>query len=305
MIPKDKKYFVASDLHSFFTPFEDALDNAGFDINNPNHILIVCGDLFDRGGETIELFEFLMNIPKTRRIFIRGNHESLYLSLLLKPFPESYDYSNGTVRTFCDIAGFDEDCLIGTSKMYKGKDYYEIQETMDSYWGQIREIVKNHKVTKFLKSKEWKNYYELDKYIFVHSFIPTCLKIDYTMYRKLPAYYWQEDWLQVDPNWRESADYEWEEATWGCPWKLFQEGLFDAEAEKGKILVVGHWHASDFHRVFESDNDPTNFDIYFGKHLIALDACTASKWSGKVNVMVIDDQGVCYQYNKPLKVLGE
>lgn len=305
MIEKGKKYFVTSDLHSFYTPFKASLDAAHFDISNPDHILIVCGDLFDRGPETNELFNFLMTIPKSRRIFIRGNHEQLYLDLLAKPFPDSYDFSNGTVSTFCQIANFDENCLKMSSDIYAGKEYREKEDLITSYWVQICKIVKNHKITKFLISKEWKSYYELDKYIFVHSFIPTCLKPEYSIYRMLPSYYWQEDWLQVDPNWRNAMDYEWKEATWGCPWRLFKEGLFEAEAKTGKVLVVGHWHVSEFHTVFENDYNPHNFNIYFGKHLIGLDACTASIYSGQVNVMVIDDQGICYQYNKPLKVLGE
>ena len=40
-----KKYFVTSDLHSYYTEFIEALNKHQFDINNHNHILIVCGDL--------------------------------------------------------------------------------------------------------------------------------------------------------------------------------------------------------------------------------------------------------------------
>lgn len=43
-----KKYFVASDIHSFYTPFIKELNKTGFDLNNEEHILIICGDLFDK-----------------------------------------------------------------------------------------------------------------------------------------------------------------------------------------------------------------------------------------------------------------
>ena len=37
-----KKYFVVADIHSFYDEFMKALNDAGFDINNEDHILISC-----------------------------------------------------------------------------------------------------------------------------------------------------------------------------------------------------------------------------------------------------------------------
>ena len=42
------KYFVVSDVHGFYTELKVALDKNGFDINDNNHKLIICGDLMDR-----------------------------------------------------------------------------------------------------------------------------------------------------------------------------------------------------------------------------------------------------------------
>ena len=107
-----KKYFITSDIHSFYTPLITALEKKGFDVNNPEHILVVLGDVFDRGYETLEVYAFLtVVLPEDRVILVRGNHELLYLDLLEKSFPDSYDFSNGTVRTFCQIARFDEKVL--------------------------------------------------------------------------------------------------------------------------------------------------------------------------------------------------
>ena len=105
------KYFFCSDIHSFYTPLMKELHRKGFDIENPEHVLVILGDVFDRGTETMEVYNFLRSLSDDRLILIRGNHESLYKSLLDKPFPDSYDFSNGTVRTFCQIAGFDEKVL--------------------------------------------------------------------------------------------------------------------------------------------------------------------------------------------------
>lgn len=41
------KYFVFSDVHSFYDELMNALDDKGFNINNQEHVIISCGDLFD------------------------------------------------------------------------------------------------------------------------------------------------------------------------------------------------------------------------------------------------------------------
>ena len=46
------KYFVSSDIHGFFDEWQNALTDKGFDLNNPEHKIILCGDLFDRGSQS-------------------------------------------------------------------------------------------------------------------------------------------------------------------------------------------------------------------------------------------------------------
>ena len=53
-----KKFFVIADVHSFYTEMKRALDVAGFEINNPDHILISCGDALDRGSQSSVEFSF-------------------------------------------------------------------------------------------------------------------------------------------------------------------------------------------------------------------------------------------------------
>ena len=72
------KYFVVSDVHSFYDAMIDALNKQGFDIENPDHKVIVCGDLFDRGPDTVKCFEFCSALNEADRlIYICGNHEDL------------------------------------------------------------------------------------------------------------------------------------------------------------------------------------------------------------------------------------
>ena len=71
------KYFVVSDVHSFYDEMVAALTSVGFDYNNPDHILVSCGDLLDRGNKTLETLKYVNGLPKERKILIRGNHEDL------------------------------------------------------------------------------------------------------------------------------------------------------------------------------------------------------------------------------------
>lgn len=277
-----KKYFCTSDIHSYYNEMIDALNKAGFDKDNENHTLIVCGDLFDRGTQTLEVYNFIKSIPAGRRILIKGNHESLLLELMCKSIPDSFDYSNGTVSSCCQIAGIDEEYM---NIKYTRKFTDNAFDRIYGVWSNIKDKVKQHEIYRWLQSDEWVNYYELDKYIFVHSFIPT-----------------HENWRVI----KDLKDLNWEDARWGCPWRNFKDGLFNNEIKKGKILVCGHWHASDFHTQFEGKNYD-DFTIYYGKNLIALDACTA--YSKFCNVMILEKESTnklsdnCYDTNKNLLVI--
>ena len=97
------KFFVVSDVHSFYTPLKKALDENGFNPNDENHWLIVCGDCFDRGDESEELLHYLMSLE--RKILVKGNHDILLEDCCKRGFPYSHDKQNGTTRTIQDISG--------------------------------------------------------------------------------------------------------------------------------------------------------------------------------------------------------
>lgn len=137
------KLFCVSDIHSFYTPLKNALDAKGFDPNNENHWLIVCGDVFDRGDESEEVLHFLMSLE--RKILVKGNHDVLLEECCKTGFPRRHDFHNGTAKTIYDLGGadaFDKCC----------------KTTWD-------------KLTEYRKSLV--NYFETKNYIFVHSWIPT------------------------------------------------------------------------------------------------------------------------------------
>ncbi len=275
-----KKYFILSDIHSFFYEMKKSLDSAGYQKENPEHILIVCGDVFDRGPETISVYNFLSSIPIERCILIRGNHEQVYLHLLEKSYPTNVYFDIGTVNTFCSIA------QIPLERLYysRGRKNIDPQEE----WRKIVQKVAKHPITRWLQSTQWRNYYELGKYIFVHSFIPT---------KTAPTQ------AQLVHNWRtEATEGQWNFASWGCPWKDYLNGLFDEESEKGKVLVCGHWRTGDF---FDYLNHDPSYryslaPIYYSHDFIGLDGgyieVSDRNYHFKQNVLVIneDNMDACY-----------
>lgn len=46
------------------------------------------------------------------------------------------------------------------------------RDRLKNQWLNIKKSVQESPITKWLKSDQWKDYYELNKFIFVHSFIP-------------------------------------------------------------------------------------------------------------------------------------
>lgn len=279
-----KKYFFVSDIHSFYTPLIKALNKKGFDVNNQDHILVVLGDVFDRGYETLEVYNFLKSIPKDRLILIRGNHESLYIDLLDKDYPESYDFNNGTVRTFCQIAGIDEKFLSSNYWFIKayleGEEYQGIVPSAYEYWKKIKSRVEKSEITKWLKSNSWVNYLETPKYICVHSWIPAATRFLHG-YKDFPP-----EEIGYREDWRNATQCEWLDATWGCPWKKAKLKW----NKTGKTIICGHWHTSDFfNNLTKQHKHPDDCPIFKSKRykLIGLDARTAA--SNKINVLVLNE----------------
>lgn len=282
-----KTYFVVSDIHSFATELKAGLRIAGYQKRNKDHVLIVCGDVFDRGEETLEVYKYLKSIPKSRCVLIKGNHESLFDELLAKTLPDDYDFSNGTVSTFCQIAGISEEVL-SRSYYYKLDGGAQCRNRILRAWSEIKTLVRASEIYDWLHSKQWNDYYELDRFIFVHSFIP--LRVN-DIYSDLA-----ED--EYNPYWREASVAKWEDARWGCPWRQYLKGYFKPEADKGKTLVCGHWHTDDFFlhlkNVYGSGGE-----IYYSEHLIGIDGgVRLLGWMTKKlvhdqNVLIIKD-GKCY-----------
>ena len=297
-----KTYFACSDIHGFYDEWMKSLADAGFDVNDPEHVLIVCGDIFDRGRQPIQVYEFITSLPRERRILIRGNHESLLRDLVDRGYDESHDRSNGTVTTLYDLAKVDVDHMRKwrtrhlTTSYIDDKSYENAMSAYIDEWNKVeKKLYHGRRITKILKwidSDEWCDYAEIGKYIFVHSFIP--LKKVYNEFGySIPG---KERYFK---DWRTNSTKEmWDSAKWGCPWRLYLEGRFKEESDKGKILVCGHWHASDFWNRLDFRDDLSKFldvnkenPIYRSEknpNIIGLDACTVL--THVVNVLVLKEE---------------
>ena len=250
------KIFAVSDIHSFFTVFHDELKKKGFEENNPEHLLVICGDLFDRGPETVELIEYISTL--TNVVLVKGNHETLMEKMCDRGYARGHDQTNGTLRTANDILyKYDEKCLA------------------DQPLTLVREVLQPI-------LDRMVDYFETKNYVFVHGWIP--MKYDTT---KEFAEYGEP--TLFDPNWREG---DWEMARWFNGIKKAWDGIIVPD----KTVVCGHWHCSYGHMLksiktdkwiseFEED---AIWEPYYSKGIIAIDRCTAH--TNKCNVLVLEDE---------------
>lgn len=140
------KYFVSSDIHGFFDEWQNALKDKGFDLDNHEHKIILCGDLLDRGSQPKEIIDFVLK-HKDKVILIRGNHEDLIEQMIERNSSDYGDLCNGTAQTIVDLY---PEWQISEFDLKKIAKETRLQEVLDMCV----------------------DYYETKHYIFVHGWIP-------------------------------------------------------------------------------------------------------------------------------------
>ena len=140
------KYFVSGDIHGFFDEWQNALKDKGFDLDNHEHKIILCGDLFDRGSQPKEIIDFVLK-HKDKVILIRGNHEDLIEQMIERNSSDYGDLCNGTAQTIVDLY---PEWQISEFDLNKIAKETRLQEVLDMCI----------------------DYYETKHYIFVHGWIP-------------------------------------------------------------------------------------------------------------------------------------
>ncbi len=98
-----KKYFIIGDIHSHYDLMLQSLEAAGFEVHNSKHILVIAGDVLDRGHQGHQLIGYLEDlILKDRVIGVLGNHDEFLLSVLEKRFKISDVLWNIEKNGFCE-----------------------------------------------------------------------------------------------------------------------------------------------------------------------------------------------------------
>ncbi|MBR5474555.1 MAG: metallophosphoesterase [Lachnospiraceae bacterium] len=167
-----KTLFVVSDIHGHFSLLKDALDQAGFDPHNRNHLLICCGDYFNRGTENTKVLEYFETLP--HKVLIRGNQDDVLLEIFETGEFRDYYYQNGIIETIHEWFG--QDVLDTTGQQID--------------LSQHRTMV--NRVKAFLEPT--RSYFETKHFVFTHSWLPS--NID-------------ENFIQIRPNWRDADFSSW------------------------------------------------------------------------------------------------
>lgn len=250
------KFFVVSDVHSFFDKMMAALNENGFESDNPEHKLVVCGDLFDRSNQTVELFNFVKSLGD-RFIYIRGNHEDLLKECMKEIYcgriPGFHHFSNGTVKTICKFCGGNERLIYDPALRDK------ICETMQPILDWIDE--------------KCVDYFEVGDYICCHGWIP-CY-----------------DGLN---DFRNATKKDWERARWENGMKMWKQPKNRVEGKTvicGHWHCSWGWsHIRQKRQEFPQKNKrdwEKSFEPFIDDGIIAIDACCA--YSGKINCIVLEE----------------
>ena len=257
------RYYVMSDLHGFFAEADRALTESGYYGYYGEKKLIVLGDLLDRGKQPNEVVEWVKNFVKRGEvILIRGNHEDLIVDLAenleyyaMTGLHYTHHEQNGTLATLSELTDYSATKMTFYPEAVRGRFF-----RTDLYKYVLPEMI---------------DYYETDKYVFTHGWVPCTVANEST------------GTYVVNKDWRNASKAEWEKARWISGQRAAHAGAL----VEGKTVVCGHESASFGHSCYENKGSPLGKDAdytpYYGKGVIAIDARTY--YSGVVNVLVIDD----------------
>ena len=145
-----QKIFVVSDIHGHCSILKEALKNAGFEKENEKHLLVCCGDYFDRGNENYETLKFFERLK--HKVLLRGNHEDLLLKLLHTGKIQPHHYINGTMNTL---------------EEFFGKYFVDPADDTIDFSGKTGTV---DRICEFINGTV--DYFQTENYVFVHGWLP-------------------------------------------------------------------------------------------------------------------------------------
>lgn len=250
------QYFITSDVHGFFNELMVALNSKEFDVNNSDHKLIVLGDLFDRGPDNRKVYEFVKSLGD-RFIYVRGNHEDLLGECVREIVSgrevSEHHWHNRTVDTIAEFTQMN-------TNVFRG--FVRWENVNQTTWEVMKPILD------WIDEKSV-DCYELDDNIFVHGWIPST-------FRK---------------NWTKE---NWQRARWYNGMEMWKNGY----CLEDKIIWCGHWCCSygwskirQKYKEFPQKNRKDwekSFQPFVDDGIIALDSgVTYSKF---LNCVVYDEE---------------
>ena len=255
------RYIFVSDVHGRFDKLTKAL--AGVNFNKDTDTLVVLGDSFDRGDQSLEVLKYIMSCPN--RILIWGNHDFRLRELVLGKAVDTCDYSNGvleTMQSFCPDHKKVQSIDMLIHIMQSNSAY---EDTYRLLWRYFSECV---------WAAEWADL------IATHGWLP---------HERIAVYErGSEPEMKafLNPNWRSASRDAWYDASWA-----HTEMCCHYECYPDKPLIVGHWHAWRLHLLFNNmpyHTAPFTTCIGAGGKLIAIDGCSNAA-EGVVNTWIKTD----------------
>lgn len=246
------RYFVFSDVHGEYYALADALREAGYDPNDPKHILVSLGDNFDRGTNSLDVYTLLAH--NKQNICIKGNHETFLEEALEKGIDGEFVFfnilHNGLLETIQSFA---------YANMKKTVSAAQIQayiNAINESWNQLLPWLKKMPL-----------YFETKNYFFCHA------GVNPNIYPTLPDEHFM--------LW----DIEYSHVPIPSSNKTFVIGHHHAFRVKEKAEQAGYTTTKP--KVYWVGNEDENGPVMIGNK-IAIDPC--SNLTHKVNVLVIDDE---------------
>ena len=263
-----KKYFICSDIHSDYTALENALKEHNFDMQNDNHILVVAGDVFDRGAESVRLYEFLKPLTDSgKAIVLKGNHHSMLTQFLKKEnynlcfFNHKHNGINTTIDDFThqtrawimfiEYRHSDEE-----QKKMTGEDFYnEWVKFVNKSADEIKEEYPD--LLSWLESMP--DYLELKNSIITHGMIDGKAN----------------DWHYPRMGWDD------------CHWAKPKDAAY-LYNPTGKHIYLGHIDSDTIRRTLHLPTD--NYSLFTRNRgdVTYLDSCTIL--THRLNMVVIEDE---------------
>lgn len=145
------KYFCISDIHGHYEEMIDALDKASFDSSNKNHMLVVIGDMVDRGPNCVEVLEYIYYLhTQGKAIVLLGNHDKFLLDFLIEdysrtPFNFAKNGHEETIKQLLNRERIDED------------DFKEATIEINDKYPYLKGFLEDMKL-----------FYEISDYVLVH-----------------------------------------------------------------------------------------------------------------------------------------